>query len=226
MKFSEVLLLNFNKDVLQGWSSTNIFSIVLTFLLMVIFISILHNPTNICFLKINNSSKKLWNMFRANNKNTRTTSSFWRFGCWLGTYFTPFSNASKAKKLKSTIYDSKEIVQISTKFITFLQHLKTSIHSNIKCEYFYHIWNFIIPKRRKTFAKFSDDMDNTIRIKTFDNVKHCLKFRDIFFTSLTNLALVANICSTIKENILLYRHKFSAFVIAVIILTYFNKKVF
>ena len=34
----------------------------------------------------------VWNMFKVNNKNTRT--SFWCFYCWLWTYFTPFSSVS------------------------------------------------------------------------------------------------------------------------------------
>ena len=41
-------------------------------------------------------AKKVWNMFKVNNKNTRTTSlaSFWRFYCLLWTYFTPFTSVS------------------------------------------------------------------------------------------------------------------------------------
>ena len=46
-----------------------------------------------------------------------------------------------------------------------------------------------------------------------------LKFEDKFLTSLTKLVLEvkASICSTIKENLLLYCPKFSAFVVIVII---------
>ena len=41
-------------------------------------------------------AKKVWNMFKVNNKNTRTTSltSFWRFYYLLWTYFTPFTSVS------------------------------------------------------------------------------------------------------------------------------------
>ena len=61
-----------------------------------------------------------------------------------------------------------------------------------------------------------------IYLSTWEHVltqKHChaicLKFRDIFFTSLTKLVLhtKASIYSTTIENLLLYCHKFSAFVI-------------
>ena len=54
------------------------------------------------------------------------------------------------------------------------------------------------------------------------NVRHCvavrLKFGDKFLTSLSKLVLQvkASICSTIKEDLLLYCRKFSAFVVVVI----------
>ena len=54
------------------------------------------------------------------------------------------------------------------------------------------------------------------------NVKHRyvirMKFGDKFLTFLTNLVLEtkASICSTIKENMLLYCRKFSAFAVVVI----------
>ena len=54
------------------------------------------------------------------------------------------------------------------------------------------------------------------------NVKHRyvirMKFGDKFLTFLTNLVLEtkASICSTIKENLLLYCRKFSAFAVVVI----------
>ena len=39
---------------------------------------------------------KVWNMFKGNNKDTRTTSMvlFWCLYCQLSTYFTPFSSVS------------------------------------------------------------------------------------------------------------------------------------
>ena len=53
-----------------------------------------------------------------------------------------------------------------------------------------------------------------------------LKFEDKFLTFLTKLVLEpkASICSTIKENLLLYCRKFSAFVVVVIILHIFYSK--
>ena len=66
-------------------------------------------------------------------------------------------------------------------------------------------------------------MDLSVIIRIVYNVKYRyairLKFGDKFLTSLTNLVLQAkaSICSTIKENLLLYCRKFSAFVVVVII---------
>ena len=60
-------------------------------------------------------------------------------------------------------------------------------------------------------------------MRMFDNIKHrgviYLKFGDRFFTFLTMLGLESkgSISSTIKETLLLYFFKFSAFVVAVII---------
>ena len=64
---------------------------------------------------------------------------------------------------------------------------------------------------------FSDKMDLTIQMRTF-NSEIYLKFWDTFFTSLTMLGYEAkaSICSAIKENLILYSHKFSAFVVVVI----------
>lgn len=66
-------------------------------------------------------------------------------------------------------------------------------------------------------------MDLTIPMRIFNKVKYrdamCLKFGDIFFTSLEVLGLEskANISSTNKENLILYFRKFLAFAIAVVI---------
>ena len=64
-------------------------------------------------------------------------------------------------------------------------------------------------------------MDLSIRMRVIYNVKHRyvihLKFGDKFLTSPTKLVLKAkdSIYSTIKQNLLLYYHKSSAFVVVV-----------
>ena len=66
-------------------------------------------------------------------------------------------------------------------------------------------------------------MDLSIRMRVIYDVKHHyairLKFGDKFLTPLTKLVLEAkaSICSTVKENLLLYCSKFSAFVAVAII---------
>ena len=60
-------------------------------------------------------------------------------------------------------------------------------------------------------------MDLHIRMRIIYNLKHCytirLKFEDKFLPSVTKIVLEAkaSISTTIKENILLYCHKFSTF---------------
>ena len=67
-------------------------------------------------------------------------------------------------------------------------------------------------------------MDLPFRMRIICNLKHCyaihLNSGDKFLTSQTNLVLEAkaSVCSTIKENLLLYCRKFSVFIIAVVVL--------
>ena len=78
--------------------------------------------------------------------------------------------------------------------------------------------------------KFYDKTDLSINMRvTYESyVKHRFvirfKFGDKFLTSLTKLVLAAkaSICSTIKENLLLYCRKILAFVVVVIIQHMFN----
>ena len=70
--------------------------------------------------------------------------------------------------------------------------------------------------------EYSDKMDLTVQMKTFDNAKHrhaiCFEFRERFLSSLTMLGCKAktSLCSAIKENLISYCRKFSAFIVAVI----------
>ena len=67
--------------------------------------------------------------------------------------------------------------------------------------------------------EFSDKMDLTIQMKMFKNVKcrHtiCLKFGNRYFTSINMLECEAkaSICYAIKENLILYCRKLSAFAV-------------
>ena len=81
------------------------------------------------------------------------------------------------------------------------------------CKYNF-LWNCL---------EFSDKMDLTFQTRIINNIKHhrhtiFLKFRYRLLTSVTILGLETNasIYSTIKENLILFCRKFSAFVVAVI----------
>ena len=79
-------------------------------------------------------------------------------------------------------------------------------------------------------TKVYDKIDLPTLMRINLNVKHCyairLKYGDKFLTSLTNLELKVkfSMCSRIKEHLLLYFLKFSAFVVVVIIYCIFVKK--
>ena len=67
---------------------------------LVVYIKILNltiNPANNYLFKVNNRNRKtLWDMFKDNNKDIRTTSvtSFWCIYCWSWTCFGPFCSFS------------------------------------------------------------------------------------------------------------------------------------
>ena len=71
--------------------------------------------------------------------------------------------------------------------------------------------------------KVYDKMDLSIQIRIIYNVRHRyairLKFEDKFLTFLTKLVLEgkASICSTVKENLLLYYRRFSPFAVVLMI---------
>ena len=75
--------------------------------------------------------------------------------------------------------------------------------------------------------KCYDKMEFSIRIRVIYNVRHGyaihLKLGDKFLTFLTKQVIAGktSICSTIKENLLLYCRKFSALVVVVIIYNIF-----
>ena len=68
-----------------------------------IIIEIKSQLTAPCLKSPVDATEKVWNMFKSNNKNTRTTSmtSLWCFYCQLWTYIIPFSGVS--------IYDFEQV---------------------------------------------------------------------------------------------------------------------
>ena len=78
-----------------------------------------------------------------------------------------------------------------------------------------------MPGKKRNCLELMDKMDLTIQMGISNKVKRphaiYLKFGDRCFTSLTMLVLEAkaSICSAIKENLILYCRKFTAFVVAV-----------
>ena len=60
----------------------------------------------ICSKSTRKTLEKVWNMFKVNNKNTRTASlmSFWWFYYQFWTYFTPFSSVSIASVMFAGVW--------------------------------------------------------------------------------------------------------------------------
>ena len=100
--------------------------------------------------------------------------------------------------LITIISDTKEIVRFK-----YQSHLC----KQFECNFW---WNFL---------NFSDKMDLTTQMKIFNNVKQChANCLKLFFTSLTILGYEAkvSIYSAVKENLILYCHKFAALPVTII----------
>ena len=88
------------------------------------------NPTNICLFKVNKN--KVWNVFKVNNKDTRTTSvMLFYLYCFLWTYFTFFSSVSIVDfELVNICWEWNKNMFIWRKYKSVsLKHLKTTIET-------------------------------------------------------------------------------------------------